>query len=604
MADPTKRVSVQIIGEDDSSEAMLSARESARLFNEEVGLHLPRGLTSAIAQTEVFGTALKALSGPILAIGAAEFGFEGIMHVAEEVKKIAAAFTEVSEEEKKAAEEAGRVGEEIRKGYEEAAKIADEVRRISMTPEQRATDAFETAQGQQESIRQRIENLKAQRAMEEATIAANRRTTAQGSLTGGGDLEHKQAADQAKETIKAIDEEIRKLNVDFTKADELTQKALAEMNKLFGDDAKKQVEEFQKKVVDAVGTVEKMIGSDTSAMQKAIDLTQAQNVLGKTGVNYGPMIAAAWTKLGNDSAVAYVNSLMAKVQAESEQLKQAFASFGFDSTLAAGIAPPADFASSFGEMRAKLESEREAERLLSTQLQQQGYDRVAAEQMVGDARSHNLTMLTTELDRLEALAGTDETQLAQVQKIRQELQILGTQSHAVASQMMHDFHDDLGSAFVGIVSDTETVGQAFRNMAQHILADLAKMVFETMIWKDVLGALNNSDFFSSLAGGTLFGSGGVFGGHAGGGPVQAGMPGLINETGASEVFIPNVDGRIVPASDFARDGGGRGGDTYIINAPGADAGSEERIMSIMRAFAPTLLAQAVVQNDDYARRTR
>jgi hypothetical protein len=63
--------------------------------------------------------------------------------------------------------------------------------------------------------------------------------------------------------------------------------------------------------------------------------------------------------------------------------------------------------------------------------------------------------------------------------------------------------------------------------------------------------LNDSDWFSSLFGGRLFGAGSIFGGgHALGGDVAAGVPIDVGELGR-ERFTPLVPGRITPNSRLA-----------------------------------------------------
>ena len=83
--------------------------------------------------------------------------------------------------------------------------------------------------------------------------------------------------------------------------------------------------------------------------------------------------------------------------------------------------------------------------------------------------------------------------------------------------------------------------------------------------KGVMGMLNDSDWFSSLFGGKLFGSGSAFGGgHALGGAVPAGIPIDVGELGR-ERFTPMVPGRITPHNQMG------GGQTIMhIDARGTD----------------------------------
>jgi hypothetical protein len=83
--------------------------------------------------------------------------------------------------------------------------------------------------------------------------------------------------------------------------------------------------------------------------------------------------------------------------------------------------------------------------------------------------------------------------------------------------------------------------------------------------KGLLGMLNDSDFFSGLFGGKLFGSGSLFGGgHAYGGDVMGGVPIDVGELGP-ERFVPSTNGKIVPNKDLKGSG-----TTMHIDARGTD----------------------------------
>jgi hypothetical protein len=95
----------------------------------------------------------------------------------------------------------------------------------------------------------------------------------------------------------------------------------------------------------------------------------------------------------------------------------------------------------------------------------------------------------------------------------------------------------------------------------------------------LLGMLNDSNWASSLFGGSLFGAGSFFGGgHALGGDVMAGVPIDVGELGR-ERFVPQVPGRIVPNSEL----GGQGGMSIgSIDARGTDP--VQTHMAIVRAM--------------------
>jgi hypothetical protein len=88
--------------------------------------------------------------------------------------------------------------------------------------------------------------------------------------------------------------------------------------------------------------------------------------------------------------------------------------------------------------------------------------------------------------------------------------------------------------------------------------------------KGLLGALNDSNWLSSLFGGKLFGAGSIFGNlahFAEGGPIPTGIPALVGENGP-ELFMPSTPGHIVSNDRLA----GLGGVTnvYQIDAKGTD----------------------------------
>jgi len=86
--------------------------------------------------------------------------------------------------------------------------------------------------------------------------------------------------------------------------------------------------------------------------------------------------------------------------------------------------------------------------------------------------------------------------------------------------------------------------------------------------KGLLGMMNDSNFFSGLFGGRLFGAGGLFGGaFAEGGSIPSGVASLVGERGP-ELFVPSTPGHIVSNSKL--DGMGGVTNHYHIDAKGTD----------------------------------
>ena len=101
----------------------------------------------------------------------------------------------------------------------------------------------------------------------------------------------------------------------------------------------------------------------------------------------------------------------------------------------------------------------------------------------------------------------------------------------------------LEDALVGVVTGATSAKDAFRSMAQSIIADLARMAIQKSITAPIAGAL-----------------GGLFGGKAIGGSVQRGRPVMVGERGA-ELFVPSSSGSIVSNKNLAGAGVGGGGIT-------------------------------------------
>jgi len=102
----------------------------------------------------------------------------------------------------------------------------------------------------------------------------------------------------------------------------------------------------------------------------------------------------------------------------------------------------------------------------------------------------------------------------------------------------------LEDSFANIVTGTSSVKDAFRNMANSIVADLARIAARKAIG-GIVGGLGGGGGLGGIVSG-------LFGGKAIGGSVQRGQPYMVGERGA-EMFVPNQAGSIVPNNQL---GGG------------------------------------------------
>jgi lambda family phage tail tape measure protein len=142
------------------------------------------------------------------------------------------------------------------------------------------------------------------------------------------------------------------------------------------------------------------------------------------------------------------------------------------------------------------------------------------------------------------------------------------QEFQAAGQEAAQVYDLLKTGMDGFLQNlSETLATGKANWADYF-ASIEEMILKSSLQtllKQALGFLNNSDFFSSLGGGNLFGSGGIFGpGHASGGPV---MPGTIYPVGEKgiEYFRPNVPGQILTQDQLNNASGKSRGGTIVNN---------------------------------------
>jgi hypothetical protein len=101
------------------------------------------------------------------------------------------------------------------------------------------------------------------------------------------------------------------------------------------------------------------------------------------------------------------------------------------------------------------------------------------------------------------------------------------------------------SAFMDVINGTEGVVDAFRNMAQQIIAEIQKILIQKAIIEPLIGSLFGGPLDDFGGGVDLGGLGGGLGHFASGGSVRGRQPIIVGERGP-EVFIPASAGRIEP----------------------------------------------------------
>lgn len=176
-----------------------------------------------------------------------------------------------------------------------------------------------------------------------------------------------------------------------------------------------------------------------------------------------------------------------------------------------------------------------------------------------------------------------------------------------AGQLDDDFQrvavsglDHLNEGIVDAITGAKSLGDAFHNIANQIIADLVRIAVQQAIVAGLNAIMSGggnggtsggfSGFISSIFGGAP--------GRASGGHVIAGNVYQVGERGI-ELFKPSQSGQIIPNNRVATTqggapGGGYGGTIMNVNvvAPGANAQTVELIRQTLSDSAPTLIAAA------------
>ncbi len=121
-------------------------------------------------------------------------------------------------------------------------------------------------------------------------------------------------------------------------------------------------------------------------------------------------------------------------------------------------------------------------------------------------------------------------------------------------------------ALLGIMMRTSSVSEAFRSMANSIIADLARMAIRQMITAPIAQALGL----------------GISGARASGGTVTGGNAYLVGEQGA-EVFVPNKTGTIVPNDQM----GGSG--TVVNQTINISTGVAQTVRTEIQSMMPRIM---------------
>ena len=190
------------------------------------------------------------------------------------------------------------------------------------------------------------------------------------------------------------------------------------------------------------------------------------------------------------------------------------------------------------------------------------------------AGSSAAQILNTQIKELDARIEAANNQAGKLKNTFKKVSEAEEVAAEVGGLLVNGLVDGLQTA----VTETDRLAEAMRELASDILLAIGRALILSAI-KQGIGALANNagepsggiGFFSILS--KAF--------RAGGGPVSKGQPYVVGENG-SELFIPNVSGRVIPADDFdaarAAMGGGGGSDSGTVD--GAFEASSSSVSSV------------------------
>jgi hypothetical protein len=135
------------------------------------------------------------------------------------------------------------------------------------------------------------------------------------------------------------------------------------------------------------------------------------------------------------------------------------------------------------------------------------------------------------------------------------LQNLGFDAEGLG-HVMSSVENSMESAFMSMIDGTSSASDAFKSMASSIIKELYRVLVVKKITGFITGAIGGL-----VGGGSSAGSGG----KASGGPVKAGQSYMTGEHGR-ELFVPQVNGRVLSAAQTSNASGGGGDGVTVIQS--------------------------------------
>lgn len=181
--------------------------------------------------------------------------------------------------------------------------------------------------------------------------------------------------------------------------------------------------------------------------------------------------------------------------------------------------------------------------------------------------------------QMMASGGADIETLERRTQLYEQLRIKQEQLNPLLEEQRRKW-EELGGTIASSFENAVLQGEGLSGILKSLEQQLLKMAFNAMITKPLEGLLGKLFGGGSSSGGvlgTIFGGIGTILGFAEGGEPPVGRASIVGELGP-ELFVPKVPGTVISNSSLKSIGrGGHSGNTYVIDARGADSGVVERL---------------------------
>jgi hypothetical protein len=575
------------------------ARGALMLMGEDFGIHIPREIRTSLAEMEIFGNIASAALAPVLLIGFAKVITESVIpaiqHAAEELAgwgkeeqeayKEQVAFNKELAETVKKTQDLNFENSLIGKSAEEQAKMrAQHAAEEKQTAQQRLTSAIANLQ----RIRKEEADAAAAAVPEvspyAADLAASTYTDVSSALSD--------TTKKSKELIEA-ENAVSKAQADVSYQTAVTTGKTKEYGvalKEAADQAAKAAQTHQQELAAALASVAS-IGARIAKDNGDI----LGEITSRSDAEFAKVraIALKYPELWAQTLDTELKIRLAKRQAISDAEIKALTDANkavADLVKAgeAGIAASLNLGPTPGLPAFVHNPLQEQIDALSGNSMQAGIERgKIMDDMWVQLQTHS-QQYTFQIQKLDAAFAGSKISTEYVRALQSVKEQFDVNTIAVTN-----FASAAGSAFQQAIFHTHD----FKSAVESLLESLAELVAQLALANEVeslIAAGGSSKTFGGFLG-SLIGLG-----HAAGGPVSAGMAYPVGEQGP-ELFMPETNGYILPNAALSHMSGGMSV-VYQIDARGADASVEQRVMRAIRASHDHAVTQAKADLYDAAKR--